>query len=108
VIDEIDPYDDPYVPDLPPYPGHAAELRTWADEDLYQTWQNRLDDNMATSGFMAAVGREVTRRHNADRWRVYGVEHGLAEADAVRFAAFVDGWDGKELAAALDAFRQQA
>ncbi|GAA1455596.1 hypothetical protein [Nocardiopsis tropica] len=107
MTDDVDTTGNPYEPDLNPYPGHAAELRTWADGDLYAAWEDR-DNPLAATAFTAAIGAEITRRDNATRWRDYGTEHGLSAADADRFATFVDGWGGEDLADALTEFRRNA
>lgn len=104
--DDVDTTGNPYEP-APAYHGHTAELRTWSNEALYELWEARIGGTDHTPEFMAAVGREITRRDHLTQWKDYGVEHGLTPGGADRFAEFVDAWDGQDLADALTAFRNR-
>lgn len=107
-FDDVDTTGNPYEPGEP-YHGHTAELRAWPDEALHELWESRINDRRTHGkNFMIAVGREITRRDNTSRWKDYATERGLTGPDADRFAAFVDSWDGEELADALTAYRDQA
>ncbi|MET9782811.1 hypothetical protein ABZY32_17245 [Nocardiopsis alba] len=88
---------------------YAEQMRELDDAALHEIWLNGPDEPLDEEDvFMEAAFQEIERRDHLDEWASYGIENGLSDTEADRFAEFVEAWDGGDLAVALTEFRSQA